>query len=46
MKEIFKSEKARTVMKVIAIIIMLIILYLYLLNADLSTSPDFIYNQF
>ena len=44
--EKLKSKKFKTVMRVLDIVIMLVLLYLYLLYADLSTAPDFIYNQF
>ena len=44
--EKLKSKKYKTVMRVLDIVIMLVLLYLYLLYADLSTAPDFIYNQF
>lgn len=40
------QENIKNIMRVIDIVIMLTLLYLYLLKADLSTAPEFIYNQF
>lgn len=39
-------DRAKIIFQIIDIIIMLFLLYLYLMNADLSTAPEFIYNQF
>ena len=41
-----KTDKAINIMMVVKVFIILVLLYLYLLHADLSTAPDFIYNQF
>ena len=42
----FNQEKTKHIMRAFDIVIMLILLYIYLLKADLSTAPEFIYNQF
>lgn len=44
--EILRSEKAKDVLVAVKIFAMLVLLYLYLMYADLSTAPEFIYNQF
>ncbi|MGN0351060.1 MAG: hypothetical protein ACI4ES_05350 [Roseburia sp.] len=44
--EMMKNEKVTNVFMMIKIIVMLVLLYLYLMYADLSTAPEFIYNQF
>ena len=41
-----KSEAIGNVLLVVKIIAMLCMLYIYLMHADLSTAPEFIYNQF
>lgn len=40
------NERTANVLMVIKVIVMLLFLYLYLMYADLSTAPEFIYNQF
>lgn len=44
--EFFKRERVASVLMAVKIVGMLLLLYLYLLWADLSTAPEFIYNQF
>ena len=44
--DFFVSEKGQCILRAISIVVILFILYYYLLNADLSTAPEFIYNQF
>ena len=46
LKEWLKKDNVKNVMMVIDITIMGILIFLYLLNMDLNTAPDFIYNQF
>ena len=41
-----KKDKVKNVMMVIDMTIMAVLLFIYLLNMDLNTAPDFIYNQF
>lgn len=40
------KDSTRTIMMAIDAIIMILLLYLYLMKVDLSTAPEFIYNQF
>jgi len=42
----FKKLNSSSGMMAVKIVLMLVTLYLYLLYADLSTAPEFIYNQF
>ena len=44
--DFFVSEKGQYILRATAIAVMLFLIYFYLLNADLSTAPEFIYNQF
>lgn len=44
--EILRREKEKDVLVAVKIFVMLVLLYLYLMYADLSTAPEFIYNQF
>ncbi len=44
--EFLKKEKVASALMAVKIVGMLLLLYLYLLWADLSTAPEFIYNQF
>lgn len=43
---LYKNERFKDLIMCIKIIIMLVLLYMYLMYADLSTAPEFIYNQF
>ena len=43
---ILKKENCVTVIMCVKVAIMLLLLYLYLMCADISTTPKFIYNQF
>lgn len=45
-REIYNKDKIRLIVKGIAMGIMLMAIFIHLLNADLSTAPEFIYNQF
>lgn len=40
------KESTKNIFKTVDLVIMLCLLFFYLLNADLSTAPEFIYNQF
>ncbi len=40
------KESTKNIFKAVDLFIMLCLLFFYLLNADLSTAPEFIYNQF
>ncbi len=44
--EFIKSEIVQCVIKGVSIAVMLVLVYIYLIHADLSTAPEFIYNQF
>ena len=46
MVEFMKTDKANGIITGVKIIIMIFLTYLYLMHADLSTAPEFIYNQF
>ena len=49
MKAFFRflnSEIVKDIMQLIKIIVMILLIYIYLLNTDLTTTPEFIYNQF
>lgn len=45
-KALLQSERSKSIIMAIGMVIMLVMLFVYLLNADLSTAPEFIYNQF
>lgn len=44
--DFFKKEKVALAFMAVKVVVMLLLLYLYLMWADLSTAPEFIYNQF
>lgn len=46
MNKMKENEKIMIVMKGIAMGAMLIAIFLHLLNADLTSAPEFIYSQF
>lgn len=45
-RKICHSEKVYLAVRMLAMAFMMFALYLYLLQADYSTAPDFIYSQF
>ena len=45
-KKFITNEKTKTVWDVFKIAVMLLLIYVYLMYTDLSTAPEFIYNQF
>ena len=45
-REFLKNETLRDFLTILKVFLMVIGLYLYLMYADLSTAPEFIYNQF
>ena len=45
-REFLKNKNFRIFLTVIKVFLMMVALYLYLMYADLSTAPEFIYNQF
>ena len=45
-RNFINSEKVLVIVRAVSIFVMLLLIYVYLLNADLSTAPEFIYNQF
>ncbi len=45
-REVCKNMKSNYIVKGIIMGMMLIAIFIHLLNADLSTAPEFIYNQF
>lgn len=46
MKKLIQSLHSSDVFMLVKIVFMLLLLYMYLMYADLSTAPEFIYNQF
>lgn len=46
MKKLIQSLYSSDIFMVVKIVFMLLLLYMYLMYADLSTAPEFIYNQF
>ena len=45
-REFLKNKNFRIFLTVLKVFLMMVALYLYLMYADLSTAPEFIYNQF
>ena len=45
-RELLKSNYFKIFLTVLKVFLMVMALYLYLMYADLSTAPAFIYNQF
>lgn len=40
------NSKARFAAEVLFFLVLLLVLYVYLMFADLSTAPEFVYSQF
>ena len=46
LRKFWKKESVQNAWLILKIAIMIGLIFLYLLFADLSTAPEFIYNQF
>ena len=46
MKKMWNKDRLKNILMTISAIVMLFIIYVYLLHADLSTAPEYVYNQF
>lgn len=45
-REFLENETLRDFLTILKVFLMVVASYLYLMYADLSTAPEFIYNQF
>ena len=45
-REFLENETLRDFLTILKVFIIVVASYLYLMYADLSTAPEFIYNQF
>lgn len=41
-----KNKIFKSILTIVVLVIMILSLFFYLMYADLSTAPEFIYNQF